>query len=85
MINEGARCLEEAVVPEAAKIDLAMVFGAGFPPFRGGLLRYADAFGLARASSGSPRCAPRSGDRFEPAALLSRLAAQGGRFTTPAD
>ena len=85
MINEGARCLEEAVVPEAAKIDLAMVFGAGFPPFRGGLLRYADAFGLARAEQRLTALRAEKGDRFEPAALLSRLAAQGGRFTTPAD
>jgi 3-hydroxyacyl-CoA dehydrogenase/enoyl-CoA hydratase/3-hydroxybutyryl-CoA epimerase len=85
MINEAARCLEEAVVADASKIDLAMVFGAGFPPFRGGLLRYADSFGLARAEQRLTALRAEKGDRFEPAALLSRLAAQGGRFTTPLD
>jgi 3-hydroxyacyl-CoA dehydrogenase/enoyl-CoA hydratase/3-hydroxybutyryl-CoA epimerase len=85
MINEAARCLEEAVVADAAKIDLAMIFGAGFPPFRGGLLRYADTFGLARAEQRLTALRAEKGDRFEPAALLSRLAAQGGRFTLPTD
>jgi 3-hydroxyacyl-CoA dehydrogenase/enoyl-CoA hydratase/3-hydroxybutyryl-CoA epimerase len=43
MVNEAAYCLEEDVVSGPAKLDLAMIFGTGFPPFRGGLLRHADA------------------------------------------
>jgi 3-hydroxyacyl-CoA dehydrogenase/enoyl-CoA hydratase/3-hydroxybutyryl-CoA epimerase len=46
MVNEAAFCLEEGIVANAAKLDLAMIFGTGFPPFRGGLLAYADATGL---------------------------------------
>lgn len=42
MINEAARCLEEGVVDEAAAVDVGMVLGTGFPPFRAGLLYYAD-------------------------------------------
>ena len=45
MINEAAFCLEESVVARPEKLDLAMIFGTGFPPFRGGLLRYADEVG----------------------------------------
>ncbi|HET6372641.1 MAG TPA: 3-hydroxyacyl-CoA dehydrogenase family protein, partial [Candidatus Polarisedimenticolia bacterium] len=45
MINEAAYLLSEKAVERAEVIDLAMVFGTGFPPFRGGLLRYADAAG----------------------------------------
>jgi 3-hydroxyacyl-CoA dehydrogenase/enoyl-CoA hydratase/3-hydroxybutyryl-CoA epimerase len=46
MVDEAARCLEEKVVRRAREIDLCMVLGMGFPPFRGGLLRYADALGV---------------------------------------
>jgi 3-hydroxyacyl-CoA dehydrogenase/enoyl-CoA hydratase/3-hydroxybutyryl-CoA epimerase len=81
MINEAARCLEEGVVPDAGKLDLAMIFGAGFPPFRGGLLRYADAFGLAKAEQRLIALRAEKGERFEPAGLLAKLAAEGGKFT----
>ena len=83
MINEAALCLEENVVADAGKLDLAMIFGAGFPPFRGGLLRYADTFGLARAEQRLIALRAEKGDRFKPSALLSKLAAGGGSFTAP--
>ncbi len=46
MINEASRCLEEGIVNEASAIDVGMIFGTGFPAFRGGLLRYADSLGI---------------------------------------
>src|SRR6185503_12134045 len=46
MVNEAALALEERVVSRPDDVDLAMVLGTGFPPFRGGLLRYADAVGV---------------------------------------
>lgn len=46
MVNEAARCLEEGIVDEAGAVDTGMIFGTGFPPFRGGLLRYADSVGI---------------------------------------
>lgn len=42
LIDEAARCLEEKVVKKPRDIDLALITGAGYPPFRGGLLRQAD-------------------------------------------
>ncbi len=83
MINEAARCLEERVVADAGAIDLAMIFGAGFPPFRGGLLRHADTLGLARVETRLIALRAEKGERFAPSALLSRLAAEGGSFTAP--
>ncbi|MDX1677633.1 fatty acid oxidation complex subunit alpha FadB [Arsukibacterium sp.] len=47
MINETIRCLEEGIVQTAAEADMGLVFGLGFPPFRGGPLRYVDTIGLA--------------------------------------
>ena len=48
MIAEGARAFEERVVGSAQEFDLATVFGTGFAPFRGGLLRFADTLGASR-------------------------------------
>ncbi len=48
MINEASMILDEGLVSSAAEVDLALIFGIGFPPFRGGLLRYADSEGLER-------------------------------------
>jgi len=83
MINEAALCLEQKVVPEAGWIDLAMILGAGFPPFRGGVLRYADTFGLAKAVTRLRALRAEKGDRFQPAPLLVSLAESGGTFTSP--
>lgn len=65
IINEAARCLEEGIVEHAEQVDLAMVFGTGFAPFRGGPLRYADKVGveyvvetLDRFSEKHPRLTP---------------------------
>ena len=46
MINEAATILDEGIVKTAGEVDLGLIFGIGFPPFRGGLLRYADHEGL---------------------------------------
>jgi len=40
MLAEALTCLHEKVVEDPAHLDAAMIFGIGFPPFRGGLLRY---------------------------------------------
>lgn len=46
MVDEAARLLEEKVVSKPREVDLALVFGIGFPAFRGGPLKYADQVGL---------------------------------------
>lgn len=47
MVNEVVRCLEEGVVDTAAEADMGLIYGLGFPPFRGGPIRYLETFGLA--------------------------------------
>ena len=46
MATELARCLEEGVVASAAEADMALIYGLGFPPFRGGIFRWLDIIGL---------------------------------------
>lgn len=47
MANEAIRCLEQGIVASAAEADMALLFGLGFPPFRGGIFRYIETMGLA--------------------------------------
>ena len=42
MITEAKLCLQENIVESSDLLDAGMIFGTGFPPFRGGLLHYAD-------------------------------------------
>jgi 3-hydroxyacyl-CoA dehydrogenase/enoyl-CoA hydratase/3-hydroxybutyryl-CoA epimerase len=80
MINEASRCLEEGIVTSAAEVDLAMIMGTGFPPFRGGLLRYADTLGAQTIVDRLRKYQERFGARFEPAPALLARAAKGEKF-----
>ena len=81
MVNEAARILDEKIVGSAAELDLAMIMGTGFPPFRGGLLRYADSIGLDKVVARLDELAAKHGKRFQPYEGLRKRAASGGRFT----
>ncbi len=80
MINEAARCLEEGIVASADDIDRAMVMGTGFPPFRGGLMKYADSLGAAKWVEILQRLEKEVGPRFAPAPLLMEMAKTGKKF-----
>jgi 3-hydroxyacyl-CoA dehydrogenase/enoyl-CoA hydratase/3-hydroxybutyryl-CoA epimerase len=83
LVNEAARCLDERIAEKADDVDLAMVFGTGFAPFRGGPLRYADSVGVAKIVQTLDRFAA-SSPRFTPCDRLRRMASAGERFH-PAD
>ena len=57
MCTELARCLEEGIVGSAAEADLALLYGIGFPPFRGGVFRWMDTVGMAAIAEQSARFA----------------------------
>ncbi len=81
MINEAARALlEDKIVDTPEEVDLAMIMGTGFPPFRGGLLRYADSVGIKNIVSDLEVYESKYGLRFKPAESLVKLAQEGGSF-----
>ena len=88
MVNEAARCLEEDVVASASELDLATIFGMGFPPFHGGLLRWADTLGATEivrrleAIAAAPDVAQRQGGaaKFAPAEILCSMARTESKF-----
>ncbi len=80
LINEAARCLEENVVASVEDLDLAMVLGTGFAPFRGGPLRYADTVGPARIVSRLSQLAKSESKRFTPCGSLAAMAERKETF-----
>jgi len=74
MINEAARTLEEGIVLNASNLDMAMIMGTGFPPFRGGLLKYADAMGIEKVHLSLLHFEEKYGERFEPSELIKTMA-----------
>lgn len=79
MIIETARCLDEKVVETAAEADVGMVCGIGFPPFRGGALRYADAVGMHAILDKCARYAS-LGPLYQPTASMKAMAASGSLY-----
>ena len=82
MVNEAAFCLQDRIVTDPGKLDLAMIFGIGFPPFRGGLLAYADSVGLDRIFARLDDLSERLGPRFAPCDLIRDLANSGKTFAS---
>jgi 3-hydroxyacyl-CoA dehydrogenase/enoyl-CoA hydratase/3-hydroxybutyryl-CoA epimerase/enoyl-CoA isomerase len=79
MVNEVARCLEEKIVASAYEADMSLLYGIGFPPFRGGACRYVDQFGAAKFVALADQLAP-LGKIYEAPQLLRDMAAAGKKF-----
>jgi 3-hydroxyacyl-CoA dehydrogenase/enoyl-CoA hydratase/3-hydroxybutyryl-CoA epimerase len=80
MVNEAAKCLEEGVVKNARYLDMAMIMGAGFPAFRGGVLRYADSYGIKNIVARLQEFEKKHGARFEASRLLLKMALRDEKF-----
>ncbi len=80
---EAVRCLEDGIAASATDIDLALIYGIGFPPFRGGALHYMDDTGIAKFVARADELAESAGPQrtlYEPTEKLREMAAAGGAF-----
>ena len=80
---EAVRCLEDGIAASATDIDLALIYGIGFPPFRGGALHYMDDTGIAKFVARADELAGSAGPlkaMYEPTEKLREMAAAGGAF-----
>ena len=82
MLFEAVRCLEDNIVREPSHVDMGLILGIGFPPFRGGLLRWCDTEG---AGDILKRAEPfvELGKRFEAPDMLQQMAKTGELFYPP--
>ena len=74
------RCLDEKIADRPQDVDLGMIFGTGFAPFRGGLLNYADSEGIEKVSSTLQNFSQEYGSRFELADALKKMAKENKKF-----
>ena len=79
MLLECSRCLEDSIVKTPVEVDMALVYGLGFPPFRGGIFRWADTLGAAAVLSAAEKHAAQ-GPLYAPTQQLKALAAAGKPF-----
>lgn len=81
MINEASLALiEDRIVNHPEEVDLAMIMGTGFPPFRGGLLKYADSLGTQTIAQELEMYASKCGARLKPSQPLLNLAKNNRKF-----
>ena len=81
VVNEGAKLLEEGIALRASDIDMAAILGYNWPVYTGGPMFWADMVGLSQIVAKLKWYEAQFGERFKPAALLEKLAAEGGSFT----
>ncbi len=79
-INEAAYMIREEICDRPQDMDLAMIYGTGFPPYRGGILRYADAWGIRNVYEHLVNLEAAHGIRFKPEPLLKEMAESGKTF-----
>jgi 3-hydroxyacyl-CoA dehydrogenase/enoyl-CoA hydratase/3-hydroxybutyryl-CoA epimerase/enoyl-CoA isomerase len=79
MSMETIRCLEDGIVSTAIEADMGLVLGIGFPPFRGGALRYVDSLGLSQFCDIADKYAD-LGELYHPTEKLRAMAASKETF-----
>ena len=83
MCLEAVRCLEDGIAASATDVDLALIYGIGFPPFRGGALHYIDDIGIDKFVARADELAAAAGSLkalYEPTDKLREMAANGDAF-----
>ena len=79
MAIEMARCVEEGIVGTPAEADLALLYGVGFPPFRGGIFRWMDTVGLAHLAEASEKFG-HLGKAYELTDAMKEMLANGATY-----
>lgn len=80
MVNEAAKVVGEGIARRPLDVDMVLLFGYGFPRYRGGPLKWADMTGLPGLLADIDRWAQEDAYFWEPAPLLKELVAEGRTF-----
>lgn len=76
---ESVRCLQDQIVSSAAEVDMGLIWGLGFPPFRGGALRYIDTIGIDQFIKMAEPYA-QLGGAYQPPQLILDMQRKAQRF-----
>ncbi|KAI4317570.1 hypothetical protein L6164_025433 [Bauhinia variegata] len=85
VVNEACRVLDEGIAVKAADLDISAVMGMGFPPYRGGIIFWADSLGSKYIYSRLEEWSKLYGGFFKPCAYLAARAAKGIPLSAPAE
>jgi 3-hydroxyacyl-CoA dehydrogenase / enoyl-CoA hydratase / 3-hydroxybutyryl-CoA epimerase len=81
MVNEAAYILDDKICDNASTVDIGMIYGTGFPPFKGGLLKWADSEGLDQIAQRLKNFAAEvSQERYQIAPFLARMIEEKRKF-----
>ncbi|GAA6191569.1 3-hydroxyacyl-CoA dehydrogenase NAD-binding domain-containing protein [Phaeobacter sp. NW0010-22] len=80
MVNEAAKVVGEGIAHRPLDVDVTLLYGYGFPRYRGGPLKWADMVGLPSLLSEMQDWAKEDGYFWQPAPLLEKLVAEGRTF-----
>ncbi|KAI5021660.1 hypothetical protein ZWY2020_058390 [Hordeum vulgare] len=84
VINEACRVLDEGIAVKVSDLDIASIFGMGFPPYRGGVMLWGDSIGAKYIHEKLQQWAKRYSSFFEPCSYLAERAAKGIPLSAPA-
>ncbi|CAN1806898.1 Glyoxysomal fatty acid beta-oxidation multifunctional protein MFP-a, partial [Linum perenne] len=85
VVNEACRVFAEGIAVKAADLDISSVMGMGFPPYRGGIMFWADSLGSKYINSRLEEWSKTFGDFFKPCAFLAERAAKGALLSSPVE
>ncbi|KAG0468510.1 hypothetical protein HPP92_017838 [Vanilla planifolia] len=77
VVNEACRVLDEGIAVKASDLDIASIMGMGFPPYRGGIMFWADTLGSSYINKRLEEWTKTYGDFFKPSTYLTEHAAKG--------
>ncbi|XP_044499625.1 glyoxysomal fatty acid beta-oxidation multifunctional protein MFP-a-like isoform X1 [Mangifera indica] len=85
VVNEACRVYAEGIAVKAADLDISAVMGMGFPPYRGGIMFWADSLGSKYIYSSLEEWSKLYGEFFKPCAFLAERAAKGAPLSVPVE
>ena len=82
MINEGANVVHEGIALRPLDVDVTLLYGYGFPRYRGGPMKYADSVGLTKILADIREFAKEDPLFWRPSPLLIELVERGADFAS---
>ncbi|KAF3659804.1 Glyoxysomal fatty acid beta-oxidation multifunctional protein MFP-a [Capsicum annuum] len=85
VVNEACRVLAEGIAVKSSDLDISAIMGMGFPPYRGGIIFWADTLGSKYICSRLDEWSRMYGDFFKPCSYLAERAAKGAPLSLTTD
>jgi 3-hydroxyacyl-CoA dehydrogenase len=82
VINEAANVVREGIALRPLDVDVALIYGYGFPRYRGGPMKYADMLGLPNVLAELERLSQEDAFFWRPSPLIVELVARGADFSS---